>query len=1099
MFLIYENLHVNEKILSSFVTAQQNILIKFGITRITFGIIYPMSLDQNERNDQHIKSFTPLSLYTFQAYLNYAEDIIIRNIEPPIASFLDLHRLSNFNIQPIDLSKFDCTKYSKTFHMFKGLLKGSENDQPYYFIRAIVPITQRVKVALSGVPYYDQFPEPEKIISKALELLEILQEAKKDAFIEETYIYLNFLSPNTVVELVHMEGIIQNIYRRYANQIIALNIEELEICIFSIISEKDPPIRTRIIVRNPTGLALEISYYEELKDPKNQFELIFHSISKHNESFSNTFEVGENKHKSRPKAFYDNSTELHGLPISTPYPIPKSFQKKRKQAKYFDTTYCYDFISLFRKAIEDEWCSVQSKTASNILMSHNLYNFIEEEELVLDDEPNCDIVKHLSHGLSVSSRDPGNNSLSIIAWRLLLRTPEYPNGRFIILIVNDITTIRGSFSVREDKLFNLVSKFARENGLPWLFIAANSGARIGLAEEIKNVFKIQWIDDTDPSKGFNYLYVDKNDYDKYGPNGLKSIIASKVSGQNHYRIDSIIGKKNGLNVENLRGSGTIAGETARTYKDSFTLSYVTSGSIGIGSYLNRLGQRIIQKGNNSPILLTGYKALNSLMGSDVYSSNLQIGGSKIMYGNGISHQIVRNDLEGVSKMINWLSYIPERYGAPLSLKKMVKNETIDRDVMVHPDDLPSQYDPRDLLRGMKKENGTFYPGFFDVDSFQETLGGWAKSVITGRATLGGIPIGFIISENRTMDVRIPADPASPETKELVWKQAGQVFFPDSSFKTAQMIKDLNQEGLPLILFANWRGFSGGTRDMVNEIIKFGAQIVEALIEFKQPCFIHILPKGELRGGAWVVVDPTINPNVMEMTSDITGQGRILEPTAVASIKFPKKDELAAMYRLDSCLQNLIHELKSETDPEKKQMIQESISKREKILSSVYHQIAIKYSEYHDKPQRMLAKKCIRKIINWKESRRYFHGRLVRLLSQRTVCDSIQSAMNLCNLVDNEKSSIEILKEIFSNPKYPDWDNDKLVLDFLNSIEGKQIIQSKIDTIKKTSISNQMIEMGKIKLEGIVDGLDKLLQLFNDNNEPEKKNKLLNLIKHHINN
>ena len=50
-------------------------------------------------------------------------------------------------------------------------------------------------------------------------------------------------------------------------------------------------------------------------------------------------------------------------------------------------------------------------------------------------------------------------------------------------------------------------------------------------------------------------------------------------------------------------------------------------------------------------------------------------------------------------------------------------------------------------------------------------------------------------------------------------QAGQVWFPDSAFKTAQAIGDMNREGLPLIIFANWRGFSGGQRDMFDEVRK----------------------------------------------------------------------------------------------------------------------------------------------------------------------------------------------------------------------------------------------------------------------------------------
>lgn len=46
------------------------------------------------------------------------------------------------------------------------------------------------------------------------------------------------------------------------------------------------------------------------------------------------------------------------------------------------------------------------------------------------------------------------------------------------------------------------------------------------------------------------------------------------------------------------------------------------------------------------------------------------------------------------------------------------------------------------------------------------------------------------------------------------QQAGQVWFPDSAYKTAQVIKDFNREKLPLMIFANWRGFSGGMKGKV---------------------------------------------------------------------------------------------------------------------------------------------------------------------------------------------------------------------------------------------------------------------------------------------
>merc|ERR1712166_1087080 len=88
-----------------------------------------------------------------------------------------------------------------------------------------------------------------------------------------------------------------------------------------------------------------------------------------------------------------------------------------------------------------------------------------------------------------------------------------------------------------------------------------------------------------------------------------------------YVITDVIGAGLDLGVENLRGSGTIAGETARAYQDIFTLTYVTGRCVGIGAYLVRLGQRTIQKANSAPILLTGYQALNKLMGKAVYTSS----------------------------------------------------------------------------------------------------------------------------------------------------------------------------------------------------------------------------------------------------------------------------------------------------------------------------------------------------------------------------------------------------------------------------------------------------------------------------------------------
>lgn len=90
--------------------------------------------------------------------------------------------------------------------------------------------------------------------------------------------------------------------------------------------------------------------------------------------------------------------------------------------------------------------------------------------------------------------------IGMVAWKMTLKSPEYPDGRDIIVIGNDITYRIGSFGPQEDLLFLRASELARAEGIPRIYVAANSGARIGLAEEIRHMFHVAWIDAEDPYK-----------------------------------------------------------------------------------------------------------------------------------------------------------------------------------------------------------------------------------------------------------------------------------------------------------------------------------------------------------------------------------------------------------------------------------------------------------------------------------------------------------------------------------------------------------------------------------------------------------------------
>lgn len=52
------------------------------------------------------------------------------------------------------------------------------------------------------------------------------------------------------------------------------------------------------------------------------------------------------------------------------------------------------------------------------------------------------------------------------------------------------------------------------------------------------------------------------------------------------------------------------------------------------------------------------------------------------------------------------------------------------------------------------------------------MSAWAQTVRCGRARLGGIPLGVIAVETRTVELSIPADPANLDSEAKIVQQAG---------------------------------------------------------------------------------------------------------------------------------------------------------------------------------------------------------------------------------------------------------------------------------------------------------------------------------------
>uniref|UniRef100_A0A3B5AVX7 acetyl-CoA carboxylase n=1 Tax=Stegastes partitus TaxID=144197 RepID=A0A3B5AVX7_9TELE len=918
--------------------------------------------------------------FTFRARDGFQEDRIYRNLEPALAFQLELNRMRNF-----DLTAVPCANHK--MHLYLGAARvqeGAEVTDYRFFIRAIIRHSDLITKEAS-FEYLKN--EGERLLLEAMDELEVAF-SNTSVRTDCNHIFLNFV-PTVIMDPSKIEESVRSMVMRYGSRLWKLRVMQAELKINIRLTPTGNAIPIRLFLTNESGYYLDISLYKEVTDPSSG-QIMFQSYG-------------------------DKQGPLHGMLINTPYVTKDLLQAKRFQAQTLGTTYVYDFPEMFRQALFKLW-GPGDKCPKDVLIC---------TELVLD--PQGRLVQ--------MNRLPGDNDVGMVAFRMRMKTPEYPGGRDIIVICNDITHMIGSFGPQEDELYLRASELARAEGIPRIYIAANSGARIGLAEEVKHMFQVAWIDPADPYKGFKYLYLTPHDYTRISSTNSVYCHHVEEGGESRYIITDIIGKDDGLGVENLRGSGTIAGESSQAYEEIITISMVTCRAIGIGAYLVRLGQRVIQV-ENSHIILTGAGALNKVLGREVYTSNNQLGGVQIMHNNGVTHTTVPDDFEGVFTILRWLSYMPKNKHSPVPV--MATKDPVDREIEFTPTKAP--YDPRWLLAGRPHPTvrGSWQSGFFDHGSFMEIMESWAQTVVVGRARLGGIPLGVIAVETRTVEFTVPADPANLDSESKVLQQAGQVWFPDSAFKTAQAICDFNRERLPLMVFANWRGFSGGMKDMYDQILKFGAYIVDALHGFRQPVLVYIPPHAELRGGSWVVIDPTINPLCMELYADRESRGGVLEPEGTVEIKFRRKDLLKTMRRLDSVYAGLAEQLASpELSDKQCRELEAKLKAREEFLSPIYHQVAVQFVDLHDTPGRMQEKGVITDILDWKNVRTFFYWRLRRLLLEQVVkCEILQANKDLS---DGHMQSMlrRWFVETEGTVKAYLWDNNQAVVEWLEKHLSKE--------------------------------------------------------------
>ena len=414
-----------------------------------------------------------------------------------------------------------------------------------------------------------------------------------------------------------------------------------------------------------------------------------------------------------------------------------------------------------------------------------------------------------------------------------------------VLITHNQSIGYGSFSMDECVVFKKASELARKYECPRVYIANSSGARLDYISP--NVIKmIQY--DSDKEQ----CYITKSNFKLISEENQKRLV---IDGDNIDKIYISAIKNDGAN--NLDGCAMIASETSLAYDLIPTISYCSTYSVGIAAYLCRLGHRVIQK-KGSSLLLTGYRALNQLLSDDsIYQSNEQLGGVGVMGPNGVSQRIVETDEQGVASIEQYLRFV--------NYKTSVPNDTV-------------------YIKDRVPET---LKNIVDTNSFYELMKGYATGIKTGRARIGGTSFGVIFPNPYPCKKEVPVNPEDKSSSKQISNVAPSVLYPDTSYKFAQAINDVNREGLPLLIVLNLRGFSGGTMAMFTEVLKMGSKILDALRVFNQKCILYIPDKSELRGGAQVVLSKSVNPDKIHFWVSDKSRVNILEVAGGFDVKYKK--------------------------------------------------------------------------------------------------------------------------------------------------------------------------------------------------------------------
>ena len=211
---------------------------------------------------------------------------------------------------------------------------------------------------------------------------------------------------------------------------------------------------------------------------------------------------------------------------------------------------------------------------------------------------------------------------------------------------------------------------------------------------------------------------------------------------------------------------------------------------------------------------------------------------------------------------------------------------------------------------------------------------------------------------------------------------------------------------------------------------------------------------------------------MEMYADEDSRGGVLEPEGIVGIKYKKDRQIETMARLDPTYSELKRQLSEKgLTPDQQNDIKAKMTEREQRLLPTYLQIALQYSDLHDRAGRMKAKDVIRMPLQWTNARRFFYWRLRRRLNEEYVLKRMAAAQSK-ELVSRASN----LRTLEAWSGVPSFDTDDMSVAVWYE-ENRKVVGEKIDALKSEAVAWDVASLLRSNKNGGLKGVAQVLSML----------------------